>query len=246
MVVKGAFSIIETKDIGDNTVIGDFVKINDSVHIGDNVMIHDYVKINSGVIIEDNAEIFPFSLLGKEPKGAGTLLRAPFFSKEIKIGSNSVIGPHATLYYDVKIGNNTLVGDNASIRELSTVGKYCIIARGVTVNYNAHIGDYTKIMDSTHVTGNCHIGKHVFIGMLVSMANDNSLGVNTYIEEEEIGPTIEDYAMIGEGVSILPKIRIGSHSVVGAGSVVTKDVLENSLFMGVPAQFVRHLSTSNK
>lgn len=233
----GNSSIVKTTNIGSGTVIGEFVVIWENVRIGNNVKIHDYVVINSGVIIGDNSEIFPFTLLGKEPKGAGALLREPRFDNTISIGKGSVLGPHATIYYNVSIGEHTLIGDNASIRELSTVGNYCIIARNVTVNYNAHIGNYTKIMDGTHITGNCKIGNHVFIGMLVSTSNDNSLGVNQYIEEEEIGPTIEDHAMIGEGVSILPRLKIGKGAIVGAGSVVTKEVKEETVVMGVPATF---------
>ena len=239
MYIVGKTSIIKSKNIGRDVTIGEFCIVEEGVTIGDRVKIHDHVIINNSAKVGDNVEIFPFCYLGKEPKGAGTLLRKPNFSIKLNIGNNSVIGPHATIYYDVTVGNNTLIGDNASIRELSTVGNHCIIARNVTVNYNAQIGDFTKIMDGTHITGNSIIGKHVFIGPLVSTSNDNSLGRDSFVEQEEIGPTIEDFAMIGEGASLLPKVRIGKGSIVGAGSVVTKDVGREALVMGIPARYVR-------
>ena len=59
--------------------------------------------------------------------------------------------------------------------------------------------------------------------------------------EEVLGPTIKDNAKIGAGASILPNVVIGENSIVGSGSVVTKDVEDNVLVMGIPARVKRKI-----
>jgi acetyltransferase-like isoleucine patch superfamily enzyme len=135
------------------------------------------------------------------------------------------------IFYDVEIGENTLIGDGASIREQCRIGSRCIISRYVTINYNTHIGDRTKIMDLTHVTGNCSIGNDVFISITVGMTNDNMPGRGTYDENRVKGPTIHDGAVGGAGATLLPGIVIGKSAIVGAGTVVSRDVAAGDVVM---------------
>lgn len=244
MITINKTSVVETKDICDGTVIDEFCVIRKNVVVGKNVHIYPHVVISDGCIIGDNTRLYPGTLIGKIPDGAGALARTPFFSRHVSIGSNCAIGPNAIVYYDVKIENDTLVGDGASIREQCSIGSKDIISRYVTINYNTSIGNNTKIMDGTHITGNARIGNDVFIGMLVSTANDNNLVVRTY-SENDIGPTIEDRATIGEGASILPGLTLAYGCLIGAGSVVTKDVPKKAVVMGVPAKIVRYMDDIN-
>lgn len=232
-------AIIQSQNIGRNVVIGEFSIIRPNVRIGDNVIIHPSVIIEDGSVIGDNVEIFPNSYIGKIPKGAGALSRQPEYEKSVNIGNDCSIGPNAVLFYDVVIGSNTLIGTNAAIREKCKIGNKCVIASGVTINYGTHIGDRTKIMDLTHITGNCRVGKDVFIGMLVSTANDNQLGKAGYEEVEVRGPHIEDHVRIGHGAIINPRVRIGEGSLIGGNSAVTRDVPAYSVVMGVPAKIVK-------
>jgi acetyltransferase-like isoleucine patch superfamily enzyme len=194
------------------------------------------VTIYDGVVLGDHVEIHPGAVLGRQPKGIGATARPISYEKNVKIGERSQIGPHSVIYYDVKIGMNTLIGDGASIREQCVIGDHCVIARCVTLNYNVKVGDRTKVMDSTHITGNTEIGDDVFVSVLVSTANDSSFGINGYHESEILGQKIENGAMIGAGASLLPGVKIGEHSVVGSGSVVTRDVAPMTLVVGVPAK----------
>lgn len=222
--------------------ISSTVKILGDVTIGKNVVIHDFVTIYPKVIIDDSVEIFEGAILGKPPKGAKAIARK--VSSELKttiIGRESVISPNVVIYTDVKIGDGTLIGDNASIREHCRIGNNCIISRNVTINYNTNIGDFTKIMDCTVITGNMKIGSHVFISVLVSTTNDNTMGLKGYDEAFVKGPTIDDYVKIGAGANILPGVRIGMGSIVAAGAVVTKNVPPKKLVMGMPARIIKDL-----
>lgn len=218
--------------------------IYDGVAIGNGVIIHDYVVIYPGVIIEDRVEIFDHCVIGKIPKASGSTKRSvnEDYRKTI-IGEASVLSVGCVVYSGTKIGQRTLLGDYASLREDCTVGNNCIIARNVSVNYNTIIGDYTKVMDNTHLTGNMIIEDHVFISVLVATTNDNAMGKGEVFDNEiEKGPVIRTGATIGAGANILPSVVIGKNAVVGAGSVVTKDVPDCKLVMGIPAKIVRDIS----
>lgn len=232
-------AIVETSDIGSNVIIMENVVIRKDVSLGNNVVIHPNVVIESGCSIGENTEIFPGAYIGKEPKGAGATSRKITFKQIVTIGDNCSIGPNSVIFYDVKIGNNTLLGDGASIRENVVIGNYCLISRYVTINYNSSIGNNTKIMDLSHITGNCEIGDNVFISIHVSTVNDNIVINRTYKEEVIRGPVLEDNVTIGANAILLPGIKIGKHSMVAAGSVVTKSVPERVLVMGTPSKIVK-------
>jgi acetyltransferase-like isoleucine patch superfamily enzyme len=233
-------AIVQTDDIGDNVNIMEFAVIRAGVRIGNNVIIHPFVVIESGVVIGDNVEIFPGSYIGKVPRGAA-LARQPQFIKQVTIGENCAIGPNAVVYYDVEIGANTLLGDGASVREQCRIGSDCILSRYVTVNYATTIGNNTKIMDSTHITGKCSIGDNVFISLCVGSTNDNAIGKLGYEETRVVGPTIANGVAVGAGAMLMPAIIIHENAIVGAGSVVTRDVPARAVVMGSPATIRKYV-----
>ncbi len=221
--------------VPDSCQIHPYAIIGEHVKLGEHVIIHPFVVINDGVTLGDRVEVFPGAYIGKEPKGAGALARQPHFERQVKIGADCSIGPHAVIYYDVEIGNNTLIGDGASIREQCKVGSKVIIGRYVTVNYDVLIGDETKIMDHTWLAGNMRIGSHVFISGGVLTANDNGLGRDGY-GDNVVGPNIDSHAKVGVGAILLPQITVGEGALVAAGSVVTRDVIANTSVKGLPAK----------
>lgn len=223
--------------ISKNAIIAKTAIIHENVIIEDGVVLHDYVVVYPNTVIKHGTEVFDHCVLGKVPKSPGCTAREIKDSFDtLVIGDNCILCPHVTLYPGTTIGSHTLLGDNASIREDCRIGDYCIISRNVSVNYCTTIGEYTKIMDNTHITGNMIIGNHVFISVLVATTNDNSMGKDGYNDGDVTGPCIEDYVTVGAAANILPHVHIGKNSVVGAGSVVTKDVPEGKIVMGVPAR----------
>lgn len=209
--------------------------------VSEKAIIHDYVVIYPEVVIEEDVEIFDHSVVGKLPKAAGSTKRKVDSQyKKTVIGKGSILSVGCVVYSGTSIGENSLLGDGASLREDCNVGDNCIIARNVSVNYNTRIGNNTKIMDNSHITGNAVIEENVFISVLVATTNDNSMGKGgAYEEEREKGPYIKKGATIGAAANILPGIIIGEDAVVGAGSVVTKNVPDRKVVMGVPAKIVR-------
>ncbi|MEM9861386.1 MAG: DapH/DapD/GlmU-related protein [Myxococcota bacterium] len=224
----------EASNIGAGCRIGEFAVIRPNVVLGEGVVIHPNVVIHEGVVIGDRVEVFPGAVIGRTPKGAGATARTPEFQEHVRIGDDCSIGPHSVVYYDVAIGANTLVGDGASIREQCVIGTHCIISRQVTINYNTKIGNRVKIMDLSHLTGNMVIEDDAFVSTMVGTTNDAMLR-----DAGLAGPTIGRFAIVAAGATLLPGTRIGAHAVVGAGAVVTKDVGEREIVMGVPGKVVR-------
>ncbi len=232
---KGKISklaVVETDQIGSNVTIGEFAVVRKGVQLGDDVVIHPFVVIEPGVTIGSGTEIFPGSYIGKEPKGAGATARELVFVREVTIGANSCIGPNAVIYCDVQIGESVLVGDGASIREQSRVGSQTIIGRHVSLSYCSVVGSHTKLLDHCTLGGNVTVGDNVFIGTDTQTANDNTFGRDGY-KDDFIGPTIQDGAKIGIGVLLLPGIVIEKDAVVGAGSVVYKNVKTGFMTMAI-------------
>lgn len=214
--------------------------IHNGVIFGKNVTIKDFVVIYPNVEIGDDVVIMENSVIGRAPRGTKANNREVHEEyKKVSIGNGTVISPGVIIYSDVIIGSHTLVGDNASIREQCVIGDFCIISRSVTINYNTKIGNRTKIMDNSHITGNMIIGNNVFISVCVSTTNDNNIGTQGYDEKKIIGPTICDNVLVGAAANILPGLIIGKGSIIGASALVTKNVPEHKVVMGVPGKIVR-------
>lgn len=226
-------AVVETSAVGRDVTVAEFSVVREGASLADGVVIHPNVVINRDVHIGAGGEIFPGAVVGREPKGAGATAREPVFDREVHIGAGCSIGPHAIVYCGVTIGESTLVGDAASIREGSRMGGRCVIGRHVTVNDGTVVGDRTKVLDSSHITG--RIGSDVFISTMVGMVEDNAPQAE-FDDARLRHPVVEDGAMIGLGASLLPGVTVGEHAVVGAGSVVTRDVAPGTTVMGTPAR----------
>lgn len=225
-------AIIETDYIGQNAEIAEYAIIRKDVKIGNNVVIHPFAIIEEGVEIGNNVEIFSHAIVGKSPKGPG-LANNPSFSKYAKVGDYCVIGPNAVIYYGDEIGINTLIGDGVSIRENCKIGDNCVIGRNVTMNFGVKMGNCCRVMDLSHITGRAVIEDNVFVGPGVSSADDNKMGRGEdYNPNEDQGVHIKKGASIGEGCVLLPKVTVGEGSIVGAGTIVRKNVKDQKMVIG--------------
>ena len=108
------------------------------------------------------------------------------------------------------------------------------------------IGDHTRIGLHSTVIGPVRIGSHVNLaqGITISALNHNFCDGGKRIDEQGVTTKeviVEDDVWIGANAVVLPGVRIGSHSVIAAGAVVTRDVPPRSLAAGVPAQVKRKI-----
>jgi acetyltransferase-like isoleucine patch superfamily enzyme len=101
------------------------------------------------------------------------------------------------------------------------------------INYGSSIAARVSVKIGSH----CHLGHYTFV-----MDNDQHDVMRHWELPKSEPVVIEDYVWIGSKAVILPGVRIGSHAVVGAGSIVTKDVPPRSVVAGNPARVLRHLT----
>lgn len=112
-----------------------------------------------------------------------------------------------------------------------TIGSKCVIHSHVWVGDRVSIGDHCRIQAFCFIPTGVRIGNHVFLGPRVTFTNDK----HPPSPEWQI-TIVSDHVSIGAGAIILPGITIGEGAIIGAGSVVTKDVPANETWVGNPAR----------
>ncbi len=170
---------------------------------------------------------------------SGVNLIAPetiFLSKDTKFGRNVTINPYVVIGKKVRIGNNVKILsfthiEGAKIENKVTVGPYARIRSGTHLMSGVKIGNFvetkkSKIKSNSKVShlsyiGDAEIGKNTNIGAGTITCNYDGINKNKTI--------ISDNVFVGSNSSLVAPVKIKKKSTIGAGSVITKDVKENSL-----------------
>ena len=173
-----------------------------------------------------------FLKLGVQMKGPETI----FFSKDTKIGKNVTIEPYVVFGSKVKIGNSVTIKsfshlENCRIENKVEIGPYARIRPGTILKEGSKIGNFVEIKKSTinkkskvnHLAyiGDTHIGKSVNVGAGTITCN--------YDGVKKSKTKIKDNVFIGSNSSLVAPLTINENSVIGAGSVITKNVRKKSL-----------------
>jgi len=154
---------------------------------------------------------------------------------KIKIGVGAVVRSGSVIYAGSCIGARLNVGHNSIIREENRIGDDFSLWSNSVVDYGCVIGNRVKIHHNVYVAQYSILENDVFLAPGVMIANDPHPGC-AYSKECMKGPTIKRGAQIGVNATILPFVTIGERALVGAGSVVTKDVPPGAVVIGNPAQ----------
>lgn len=178
----------------------------------------------------------PFFQIGENAQvDAGVILgyRYPGDSQPARIGDHAIIRSGSIIYANTTIGRRFQCGHQVLIRAEVSIGDRCVVHHQCTLEGRIRIGDGVKIMAHVYVPSRTEIGNMVFIGPGCTFLNDK---YPMRRAAPVAGVRIEDHVCIGGGVTICPGVTIGRNSLIGAGSVVNKDVPPNTLAYGVPAR----------
>jgi acetyltransferase-like isoleucine patch superfamily enzyme len=154
---------------------------------------------------------------------------------ELHMGAGAVLRSGTVIYGGSTIGTRLLTGHHVVVREECEIGDDVSIWSNTVVDYGCRIGHRVKIHSNCYVAQYTEIGDDAFLAPGVTIANDLYPG-NRKSADHMAGPSIGVGAQIGVNVTILPFVRIGQYSLIGAGSVVTRDVPAGSVAFGNPAR----------
>lgn len=156
---------------------------------------------------------------------------------DVRIVDSADVAPTAT------IGRGSSIWHLAQVREEAVLGENCIIGRGAYIGTGVQLGDNCKVQNYALVYEPAHLEAGVFIGPAVVLTNDtypravNPDGTPKSAHDwEPVGVTIREGAAIGARAVCVAPVTIGRWATVAAGSVVTKDVADFALVVGVPAR----------
>lgn len=160
----------------------------------------------------------------------------------IRIHPTAEVSPKAT------IGEGTSIWHQAQVREGARLGEQCIIGKNVYIDFDVVIGNRVKIQNNCSVYHGATLEDGVFLGPHVVITNDlypraiNPDGTLKGADDWEVGPVRIAYgASVGARTVILPGVTIGRFALIGAGSVVTRDVPPHGLAVGSPARLVGYV-----
>lgn len=140
---------------------------------------------------------------------------------------------------DVKIGKGTKIWYFCHVQSGAEIGRDCSLGQNVNVGTNVHIGNGVRIQNNVSVYEGVELGDNVFCGPSCVFTNDLTPRANFPKGSEGYRSTpVGDGASIGANATIVCGHKIGRCSLIGAGAVVTTDVPDYALMLGVPARQV--------
>jgi len=151
--------------------------------------------------------------------------------------SNLFVHETAHIANNANIGENTKIWINVQIRENAVIGSNCIISKDVYIDHAVTIGNGVKIQNGVSVYHGVTIEDDVFVGPYVVFTNDHYPRAQN--SQWEVSTTlIKKGASLGANSTIVCGHTIGEYAMIGAGSVVTKDVPPYALVGGNPAHYM--------
>ncbi|HET9588923.1 MAG TPA: bifunctional UDP-N-acetylglucosamine diphosphorylase/glucosamine-1-phosphate N-acetyltransferase GlmU [Anaerolineales bacterium] len=187
----------------------------------------------------------------------------------VKIGRDTTILPNTYLHGNTQIGEANIIGPNTIIRE-SRMGNRCrvlaSVMEGAVLEDDVDIGPFARLRKGAHLKSHVHMGnfgevKESTLGEGVKMGHfsyigNATIGANTNIgagtitanyDGEKKNPTeIGEDVFIGSDTMLVAPLKLGDGARTGAGAVVTKDVPEDTLVVGMPAQVIRKVERKKK
>jgi len=199
--------------------------ISDNIRLGKNVKIGENVIIRDNAVIGDDVTIFPNVYIGENTH----------------IGEGSIIQYGAFIEHDCNIGRHTRIGTNAVLRRETNIGDNSIFGSLSASEGKNWIGNNVLIHTQCHLTSGLIIEDWVFVAPEFVGANDPDMlhGRRHLRKFVPKAPRIKFGTAVAVNVTVLPGVVIGRECIIGAHSIVTKDIPDFSIAYGVPAKVVK-------
>jgi UDP-3-O-[3-hydroxymyristoyl] glucosamine N-acyltransferase len=227
--------VADDVSIAPGAVVGDGARIAGGVSVGAGAVIEPGTSVGAGCVIE------PCAVLGKRPRlRPGSSARGEDELGGLVLADGVTVCAGAVVYAGARIAAGAIIGDQSQVRERVTIGAGTVVGRGSCVDFGSVVGDRVLIQTSVYVTGGSLVEDDVFLGPGALTTNDDTMGRHPRGSGLR-GPIFRRACRVGGGVVLVPGVEIGVEAFVAAGAVVTRDVGEREVVMGVPARVVRRV-----
>ena len=212
---------------GNGVIISPTAKIGRNVRIGDRTVVYDNAVIGDNTIICNDCVIGePLNAYYSDPEG--------YENPRTIIGADSLIRSHTIIYADSYFGEGLQTGHRVTIREKTKMGIHCSVGTLSDIQGCAEFGDYVRMHSNVHIGQSSKIGSYCWIYPYTVFTNDP-----TPPSEVCAGPSVGDYSIVATHCLLLPGVKIGDHCLIGACSMVSKDVASYGVAVGTPAKIVK-------
>jgi bifunctional UDP-N-acetylglucosamine pyrophosphorylase/glucosamine-1-phosphate N-acetyltransferase len=253
----------------------DIVEIAVKANLPVQAVVHDdfieTIGINTRVHLSE-AEAALRMRINKEHMLNGVTMMDPactYIEADVKIGKDTTVLPNTYIHGNTEIGEGNIIGPNTIIRD-SRIGNRCnvlaCVMEGAIVEDDVDIGPFARLRKGAHLKSHVHmgnfgevkestLGEGVKIGHFSYIGNA-TIGANTNIgagtitanfDGEKKNPTeIGEDVFIGSDTMLIAPLKLGDGARTGAGAVVTKNVPEDTLVVGMPARAIRKVERKKK
>lgn len=194
-------------------------------------------KVYGGSKVGEETTISKNVIVGYPGKDESEILEKGNFDdvSGATIGDNCTLRAYGIIYSEARLEDNVITGNYYMVREGTIVGRGSLIGSQVVIEDDCKIRNDVSLQTGVYVPTSTSIKEKSFLGPNVCLTNDKYPDL---VDEKMKGPTIKELATIGANSTILPKVKVGKGALVGAASVVTKDVEPFSIVRGNPAEKV--------
>lgn len=151
----------------------------------------------------------------------------------------AIFGRNCVIAETVQVGEQARVGNFVFIRDNTIIGRNCVIGSYVDIEGDVRVGDFVSLQSGCYLTRGVIVEDEVFCGPRVITLNDKRI---TYrrpaLQFARQAPRVLRAARIGGGSVLCPGVTVGMNALVGAGSVVTRDVPDRAIVVGNPAEII--------
>jgi acetyltransferase-like isoleucine patch superfamily enzyme len=193
--------------------------------------VNETYRLYANVLLGEGSLVEDYCLIGAPPRGHKDGELATI------IGEGAVIRSHTVIYAGNVIGRHFQTGNKVNIRESNRIGDNVSIGTLSVIEHHVEIADNVRIHTQAFVPEFSILEEGCWIGPNVALTNakyPQSPGV----KDSLVGPVIRRGAKIGANATLLPGVVIGENALVGAGSVVVRDVPPGTVVAGNPARVI--------